>query len=67
MAARAGALLDDNLTRVIVETLTAFGVELLDQRPFFGDWLGGSRLLLAPRADRGRVGGRPARPDASRA
>ena len=39
MAARAGALLDDNLTRVIVETLTAFGVELLDQRPFFGDWL----------------------------
>ena len=39
MAARAGALLDDNITRVIVETLTAFGVELLDQRPFFGDWL----------------------------
>ena len=39
MAARAGTLLDDNITRVIVETLTAFGVELLDQRPFFGDWL----------------------------
>ena len=39
MAARAGALLDDNIARVIVETLTAFGVELLDQRPFFGDWL----------------------------
>jgi DUF1009 family protein len=39
MAARAGALLDDNITRAIVETLTAFGVELLDQRPFFGDWL----------------------------
>ena len=39
MAARAGALLDDNITRVIVETLTAIGVEVLDQRPFFGDWL----------------------------
>ena len=39
MATRAGALLDDNITRAIVETLTAFGVELLDQRPFFGDWL----------------------------
>jgi len=39
MAARAGALLDENITRAIVETLTAFGVELLDQRSFFGDWL----------------------------
>ena len=39
MAARAGTLLDENITRAIVETLTAFGVELLDQRPFFGDWL----------------------------
>src|SRR4029453_5855487 len=39
MAARAGAPPDDNSPRGIGEALTAFGVELLDQRPFFGDWL----------------------------
>jgi UDP-2,3-diacylglucosamine hydrolase len=39
MAARAGTFLDDNITRAIVETLSAFNVELLDQRPFLGDWL----------------------------
>ena len=33
MAARAGALLDDNLTRAIVETLTAFGVEAARPAP----------------------------------
>ena len=39
MAASAGTLLDDNITRAIVETLAAFNVELLDQRPFLGDWV----------------------------
>jgi DUF1009 family protein len=43
MAARAGALLDGNITRAIVATLAGLGVELLDQRPFLGDWLGGAR------------------------
>ena len=43
MAARAGALLDGNITDVIAGTLAGLGIELLDQRAFLGDWLGGPR------------------------
>src|SRR5437870_4449276 len=47
MAARAGALLDGNITDVIAGTLAGLGIELLDQRPFLGDWLGGARTWSA--------------------
>jgi UDP-2,3-diacylglucosamine hydrolase len=47
MAASAGALLDGNITQAIVGTLTSLGIELLDQRPFLGDWLGVARTLSA--------------------
>jgi DUF1009 family protein len=43
MAARAGALVDGNITQAIVGTLNGLGIELLDQRPFLGDWLEGPR------------------------
>ena len=43
MATTAGALLDGNITQAIVGTLTGLGIELLDQRPFLGDWLGAAR------------------------
>jgi DUF1009 family protein len=43
LAARAGALVDDNITQAIVTTLAGLGIELLDQRPFLGDWLGDAR------------------------
>jgi hypothetical protein len=45
MARQAGALVDGNITQVIVATLTGLGIELLDQRPFLGDWLGEPRTL----------------------
>ncbi len=44
MAARAGSLLDGNITRAIVGTLDGMGIELLDQRSFLGDWLGAARV-----------------------
>ena len=47
MAARAGALLDGNMTEVIVGTLASLGIELLDPRPFLGDWLGAPRTWSA--------------------
>jgi DUF1009 family protein len=47
MAASAGALVDANITQVIVGTLAGLGVELLDQRPFLGDGLGTARTLSA--------------------
>jgi UDP-2,3-diacylglucosamine hydrolase len=47
MAASAGALLDGNITQAIVGTLTGLGIELLDQRPFLGDWLAAARTLSA--------------------
>jgi UDP-2,3-diacylglucosamine hydrolase len=47
MAASAGALVDGNITQAIVGTLTGLGIELLDQRPFLGDWLGAARTLSA--------------------
>jgi DUF1009 family protein len=43
LTARAGALVDGNITQAIVGTLTALGIELLDQRPFLGESLGGAR------------------------
>jgi DUF1009 family protein len=43
MVARAGTLEDGNITQAIVATLAGLGIELLDQRPFLGDWLGGAR------------------------
>jgi UDP-2,3-diacylglucosamine hydrolase len=47
MAAHAGALLDGNIAAAIINTLTGLGIELLDQRPFLGDWLGGARTWSA--------------------
>jgi DUF1009 family protein len=47
MAANAGALVDGNITDAIVGTLTGLGIELLDQRPFLGDWIGAARTLSA--------------------
>ncbi len=47
MAAHAGALLDTNITDTIVTTLGGLGIELLDQRPFLGDWLGAPRTWSA--------------------
>jgi DUF1009 family protein len=38
----AGAMTDANLVRVVVTTLGRMGIELLDQRPFLGDWMGRS-------------------------
>jgi UDP-2,3-diacylglucosamine hydrolase len=45
MVTRAGALVDGNITQAILGTLTALGIELLDQRPFLGEGagLGGPR------------------------
>jgi DUF1009 family protein len=40
LVASAGALLDGNITDVIVKTLAGLGIELLDQRVLLGDWLG---------------------------
>jgi UDP-2,3-diacylglucosamine hydrolase len=42
MAGQAGALVDTRLTAVAVSTLSAMGIELLDQRPFLGDSLAGA-------------------------
>jgi UDP-2,3-diacylglucosamine hydrolase len=47
MAARAGSLLDGNIADVIAGTLGGLGIELLDQRAFLGDWLGGARTWSA--------------------
>ena len=47
MAAHAGALLDGNITDAIVATLAGLGIELLDQRPFLGDWVGAARTWSA--------------------
>ena len=43
MAAHAGALLDTNITGAIEATVAGLGIELLDQRPFLGDWVGTAR------------------------
>jgi DUF1009 family protein len=47
MAAQAGALLEGNIAQAIVGTLSGLGIELLDQRPFLGDGLGGARVWSA--------------------
>jgi UDP-2,3-diacylglucosamine hydrolase len=47
MARRAGALLDGNIAAAIIGTLSGLGIELLDQRPFLGDWLGAARVWSA--------------------
>src|SRR5258705_810544 len=47
MAAQAGALLDGNITGAIESTLAGLGIELLDQRPFLGDWVGAARTWSA--------------------
>jgi len=47
MARRAGALLDGNIAQAIIGTLDGLGIELLDQRPFLGDWLGEARVWSA--------------------
>jgi len=47
MARRAGGLLDGNVKSVLLATLGAMGIELLDQRPFLGDGLPNERVLGA--------------------
>jgi DUF1009 family protein len=42
MKAEAGAMTDTNILQVVVATLGQMGIELLDQRPFLGDWIGRS-------------------------
>jgi DUF1009 family protein len=43
----AGTIVDTNLVQAVVATLGRMGIELLDQRPFLGDWLGGSGCWTA--------------------
>jgi DUF1009 family protein len=40
IAARAGSFADTRLAGMVTRTLGDMGIEVLDQRPFFGDWLG---------------------------
>jgi DUF1009 family protein len=51
MAAHAGALLDGNITSAIEATVAGLGItlldQLLDQRPFLGDWVGAARTWSA--------------------
>lgn len=47
MAARAGSFADTSLAAIATRTLEAMGVEVLDQRPFFGDWLGARAVPTA--------------------
>jgi DUF1009 family protein len=47
MAGRAGGLLDGNVKAVLLATLEAMGIELLDQRPFLGAGLPGETVLGA--------------------
>jgi UDP-2,3-diacylglucosamine hydrolase len=42
LKAEAGGLTDANLVQVVVATLGQMGIEVLDQRPFLGDWIGRS-------------------------
>jgi DUF1009 family protein len=42
LKAQAGALVDANIVRAVAMTLGRLGIELLDQRPFLGDWIGRS-------------------------
>jgi DUF1009 family protein len=42
---RAQSRSDSNLSRVVLSTLGALGIEVLDQRRFMGDWLAGSGVL----------------------
>jgi UDP-2,3-diacylglucosamine hydrolase len=40
MKAQAGSMTESNIVQVVVATLGRMGIELLDQRPFLGDWIG---------------------------
>jgi UDP-2,3-diacylglucosamine hydrolase len=53
MARRAGGLLDGNVKNVLLATLHAMGIELLDQRPFLGAGLPSETVLgtRTPTAD----------------
>src|SRR6185436_13785142 len=42
MKAQAGSMTESNIVQVVVATLGRMGIELLDQRPFLGDWIGPS-------------------------
>jgi UDP-2,3-diacylglucosamine hydrolase len=42
LKAQVGAMTDANLVGVVAATLGRMGIELLDQRPFLGDWIGRS-------------------------
>jgi len=44
---RAGSVAETNLTAAVVAALGGLGVEVLDQRAFVGDWLGGAGVLSA--------------------
>ena len=52
VARGGGGLSDAGLLAGVLATLTALGIEVLDQRPFFGDWM----------TSAGRIGGRDATP-----
>lgn len=39
--AEAGTIVDTNIVQAVVAMLDRMGIDLLDQRPFLGDWLGG--------------------------
>ena len=40
MKAQARTMTESNIVQVVVSTLGQLGIELLDQRPFLGDWIG---------------------------
>ena len=40
MKAEARSMTDSNIVQVVVATFGRLGIELLDQRPFLGDWIG---------------------------
>jgi DUF1009 family protein len=42
MKAAAGTMIDTNIVQVVAATLARMGIDLLDQRPFLGDWIGQS-------------------------
>jgi DUF1009 family protein len=47
----AGSLAETSLTGAVVSTLTALGIQVLDQRQFIGDWLGARGCLGSHRPD----------------
>src|SRR6185436_45914 len=56
LARSGGSFTDSGLAEGVVATLTGLGVEVLDQRPFFGSWLAEPGVLGArPPSDEERA------------